>query len=171
MVTQIKWIKRTFNFDFPVGLYPGIMERLAGTPARVEEKLSGVDADILTHSSGQGWTVQEHVGHLLDLEDLLLARLHDFENRAETLTPADMTNRKTNKANHNTKNIEDILSQFRETRQGIVKRMQQYDEEMAGRSSMHPRLRKPTRVIDLAYFFAEHDDHHLATMTRLLKAL
>ena len=32
----------------------------------------------------------------------------------------------------------------------------------------HPRLDRPMRVIDLAIFAAEHDDHHLARITELL---
>ena len=36
------------------------------------------------------------------------------------------------------------------------------------RGSLHPRLQKPMRILDLAYFVAEHDDHHLAWITQLL---
>jgi hypothetical protein len=28
-------------------------------------------------------------------------------------------------------------------------------------ASLHPRLKIPVRIIDLVYFVAEHDDHHL----------
>ena len=31
----------------------------------------------------------------------------------------------------------------------------------------HPRLGTPMRLIDLAFFVAEHDDHHLAQITHL----
>jgi hypothetical protein len=31
----------------------------------------------------------------------------------------------------------------------------------------HPRLGTPMRLIDLAYFVAEHDDHHLARLREL----
>jgi predicted short-subunit dehydrogenase-like oxidoreductase (DUF2520 family) len=35
------------------------------------------------------------------------------------------------------------------------------------RTSLHPRLKRPMRLIDLCFFVAEHDDHHLAIATRL----
>jgi hypothetical protein len=34
---------------------------------------------------------------------------------------------------------------------------------------VHPRLQQPMRVVDMAFFVAEHDDHHLARMTQLAR--
>jgi hypothetical protein len=34
---------------------------------------------------------------------------------------------------------------------------------------VHPRLRQPMRFVDHLYFVAEHDDHHLATISELAK--
>jgi hypothetical protein len=31
----------------------------------------------------------------------------------------------------------------------------------------HPRLEQPMTVVDLCFFVAEHDDHHLAAITSL----
>jgi hypothetical protein len=42
------------------------------------------------------------------------------------------------------------------------------DEDL-DKSSLHPRLMKPMKIIDLAFFVAEHDDHHLAQITFLTK--
>jgi hypothetical protein len=41
------------------------------------------------------------------------------------------------------------------------------DETAAARTAHHPRLDRPMRVMDLAVFVAEHDDHHLARITEL----
>jgi len=38
-------------------------------------------------------------------------------------------------------------------------------DELVERSAFHPRLKKPMRIIDLAFFVAEHDDYHLAKIT------
>ncbi|MFN8372037.1 MAG: hypothetical protein U0694_04075 [Anaerolineae bacterium] len=35
------------------------------------------------------------------------------------------------------------------------------------RASKHPRLLQPMTLVDHIYFVAEHDDHHLAQVTRL----
>jgi hypothetical protein len=37
------------------------------------------------------------------------------------------------------------------------------------RSAMNPQIHKPMRLLDLAVYIAEHDDHHLATITVLLR--
>ena len=39
---RIKWTDRTFSFDFPAGIYPEMIERVRGTPARLEELLAGL---------------------------------------------------------------------------------------------------------------------------------
>jgi hypothetical protein len=35
-------------------------------------------------------------------------------------------------------------------------------------TALHPRLKIPMRIVDLAYFVAEHDDHHLATIRGMM---
>ncbi len=37
--------------------------------------------------------------------------------------------------------------------------------------ALHPRLNQPMRVIDLAQFVAEHDDHHIQTINELINKL
>jgi hypothetical protein len=39
---QMPWTERTFNFDFPAGVFPGIIERIRGTPARIADLVKGV---------------------------------------------------------------------------------------------------------------------------------
>jgi hypothetical protein len=39
------------------------------------------------------------------------------------------------------------------------------------RTALHPRLRQPMSVVDLCFFVAEHDDHHLRTIEELKVAL
>ena len=52
---------------------------------------------------------------------------------------------------------------------GTPARLEGWDEERLGRVSRHPRLDRPMRAVDMAYFVAEHDDHHLAKMTELAR--
>jgi len=35
--------------------------------------------------------------------------------------------------------------------------------------SVHPRLQQPMRLVDSLYFVAEHDDHHIAKISGLLR--
>lgn len=169
MIKQIKWVEMKFDFEFPSGKFPPLLERLSGTPARLEEKLVGLPKSVLTQKTiNSHWSLQEHAGHLLDLEELIKLRLADFENGAETLTPADMRNKKTYNAGHNEKDISQILSAFRSSRLSIIEKLRRLDERMVLRTSLHPRLKKPMRLIDLVLFFSEHDDHHLAIMSTIL---
>ena len=170
-MNSMKWVEREFNFDFPVELFPCILERVRGTPSRVEEIARSYAPGILTIRVGNGWSIQEQVGHLLDLDDLHEARLEDYALKAKVLRPADMTNKKTSEANHNAKPIDELLRSFRQARGRFVKRLEEMDDEMLARIALHPRLQKPMRMVDMAFFVAEHDDHHLASITRLARML
>jgi uncharacterized damage-inducible protein DinB len=167
-VTRTRWFSRQFTFDLEPWAYPNLVERVRGTPARLDERLRGLDATTLTTRVGGRWSIQENAGHLLDLEALWARRLDDFEAGAERLYPADLTNRATDDADHNSGHIGDILANFRQARESFVRRLDRYDDAFITRTALHPRLAQAMRVIDFVLFVAEHDDHHLATITALL---
>lgn len=165
---RIRWIDRTFRFDFPIDLYPELIERLRGTPARLEDRLDGRSHDLLTHRDGDAWSIQEHAGHLLDLEELTQRRLDELEAGVATLHAADMSNRKTWDAGHNLRPVAGVLADFRRRREATVARVEPWPPEAFARTSLHPRLQAPMRAVDLLYFQAEHDDYHLSCITELL---
>jgi DinB superfamily len=167
----MEWFKRQFSFGLPIEMYPNVVERLRGTPARLEELTRGLSREALAQRDGDKWSIQEQAGHLLDLEDLGMKRLDDFEAGRDPLTAADLDNRKTHEADHNANTIENILAQFRAERLAFVARLDSYDEAFVQRTGLHPRLNQQVRVIDLAFFIAEHDDHHLARITELKQLL
>lgn len=168
MVEQAKWIDLKFSFDYPVGKFPSLIERLRGTPIRLEEFVKELSKEKLIKKHDEKWSIQEHIGHLIDLEALLGQRIDDFENNVEVLTSADMSNAKTYGAKHNEASITTLLSEFKETREKHITRLESYNDATITKTALHPRLNKPMRVVDLTYFFAEHDDHHLAIMRRLI---
>jgi uncharacterized damage-inducible protein DinB len=170
-VKESNWFDRKFEFDVPLEVFPSVVERVRGTPARLEEMVRSYPAEILTRTAGDAWTIQQHVGHLYDLDELHEGRLDDFGANAEILRAADLANTKTEEANHNAASIEDLLAQFRAARMHFVKRLEAMDEASVARAALHPRLQKPMRIIDLAIFVAEHDDHHLAAITRLARVI
>ncbi|MEK6676237.1 MAG: DinB family protein [Planctomycetota bacterium] len=164
-------MERTFSFDFPVTKFPDLLERVRGTPARVEEMVRGVPSSNLTRrQNNQGWSIQENIGHLLDLGYLPMQRLDEILAGNPILVAADMSNRKTHEADHNQKKIETLLSTFRRDRAELVARFESLPQSDWGKSSHHPRLKKPMRVVDIAYFDSEHDDYHVARMRESLKA-
>lgn len=170
MIHTAVWFGRQFTFDnLPLWMYANVVERLRGTPARLEDRLGALPAELLTRRDDERWSAQEHAGHLLDLGWLDHARLADYAGRREVLTAADVGNRKTHEARHNENSIGNILAAFRADRGELVRRLDELDEEFVSRSALHPRLQKPMRVIDWLFFVAEHDDHHLARITELLR--
>ena len=110
------WFERKFEFTFPLEQYPNVCVRLLGTPARLEEMLGGVPREVLIRKPEGKWSVQEQAGHLLDLEPLWIARVENFFALGEMLTAADLTNRKTDEANHNTRDLNGLLAEFRAAR-------------------------------------------------------
>jgi uncharacterized damage-inducible protein DinB len=165
------WFERKFDFSFPVELYPNVAVRLYGTPARIEEILRGATPSNRVKKEQGKWSAQEHAGHLLDLESLWAARVDDFIKGGTELTAADLQNRKTEEANHNARPVEAILSDFRRARLELVNRVNEIEPAMFARTMIHPRLKKPMRLVDHLYFVAEHDDHHLAHILELVRAL
>ena len=170
MSERMIWFERQFTLDLPLWMYPNVVERVRGTPARLEDRLLSLPSELLTRRTDGSWSIQEQAGHLLDLGTLDLGRLDDYEAGLETLRPADLGNRKTHEADHNANSIERILAEFRAERTAFVRRLDEYDTEFTARTALHPRLQLPMRVLDLIYFIAEHDDHHLARITDLIRA-
>jgi uncharacterized damage-inducible protein DinB len=162
------WFERRFEFSFPVELMPNLLARLRGTPARLEETLRDRPHAVLTNKSHGKWSPQEHAGHLLDLEPLWLARVEDYVAGSTGLTPTDLQNRRTDEANHNARPLHEILSGFRPARTALLHRVGELDQSLFTKAIPHPRLKTPMRLVDHLYFVAEHDDHHLAEIWRLI---
>lgn len=170
MAAKVKWIDRKWTFDGPVGVYPDVIERLRGTPARLEEMIRGVATGFLTLREREGtWSIQENVGHLLDLDALHAGRIDDFLAGASVLRAADMANNATNAAEHNERSIGELLADFRRERGAFVARLEALTDADFGRTSEHPRLKVPMRLVDMCRFMADYDDYHLARIRELIR--
>ena len=167
----MRWFERKFNFDNLAGTFPGILERLIGTPLKLEEKLSLIPLDYHTVQLEGSWSIQENVGHLLDSESLWMGRFEDFVSGVEILREADLTNTKTNQAHHNQASLVVLLKDFRKQREAMIEFIRPLAKDADVLTSLHPRLMQPMRLIDLAYFVAEHDDHHLARISTIWNTL
>ena len=168
---RIKWTDRRFTFDFPAGIYPEMIERMRGTPARLEELLAGLSPETLTAQADGRWSMQENAGHLLDLESLVSQRIDEYLAGNAALHAADMSNRKTFEASHNDVPVASILNAFRTARHDIVRRLDSMDAGVFERAALHPRLNVQMRLVDMLFFQAEHDDYHLARISELKKLL
>jgi hypothetical protein len=81
-----------------------------------------------------------------------------------------MSNTRTKEADHNSKPIETLFTQFRAKRSELISRIRDIDEETASLTALHPRLQQPMRLVDSLFFAAEHDDHELTKISRILSA-
>jgi uncharacterized damage-inducible protein DinB len=165
-----RWFERRFSFEHLSAQDAAfLVERLRGAPARVEDKLRDLPRALLTRRDGEAWSIQEHVGHLVDLDALHAARLDDYLAGASVLRAADLQNRKTYEARHNERPLSELVQAFRRERGRFVERLAAWNPQSLDVSAIHPRLQQPMRLVDMLYFVAEHDDHHLAWMTELAR--
>jgi uncharacterized damage-inducible protein DinB len=167
MTTTRRWFDRRFELGLGADAAPELLERLRGTPQRLADAVRGLPVEVLTERRDGKWSIQENAGHLLDLEPLWDQRLDDYDAGATELHSADLENRKTHEASHNDRAIADILADFASVRGRIVERLARMGRDELARTALHPRLRQPMSVVDLCFFVAEHDDHHLRTIEEL----
>lgn len=167
---QIKWFERTFQPNPTQNILPATLERLAGTPLRLIDKVSRIEEDVLIAKPADGsWSIQENVGHLLDLEILWHERLEDILNGKKYLREYDLNNGPTEQANHNTTDLEDLLVNFTIYRRQLLDGLAGLPEADLFKTALHPRLQQPLSIQALALFIADHDDHHLARITQLTR--
>ncbi len=164
---QIKWFERKFDFSFKQNIFPSIIERLDGTFIRLKSKTERIPPKLLDIKPDGKWSIKEHIGHLIDLEPLWQGRLDDIIENNDYLRAADLENKKTDSAQHNNTDIDDLLSQFQNLRNVTLDKLVKLTEQEVYKTALHPRLKKPMRTMDLFLFVAEHDDHHLASITEI----
>ena len=160
------WFDRQFLPILDNGLFPSILERLEGTAVRLNRKISKINGELAASKDGK-WSIHKEIGHLIDLEPLWYERMSQIIGEEHNLKIADLTNQKTHDAPHDEANIHDLISTFEVEREKLLKILRQITEQDLEKSAIHPRLGTPMKLIDLAYFVAEHDDHHLAQISYL----
>jgi hypothetical protein len=89
--------------DFPV-----IIERLRGTLLQLESTVKNIPDEKLSIKKEDKWSVKEVIGHLYDLKNYGTEGSNDFIEHKQTLRAADMTNTKTNAADHNSKPVDEL---------------------------------------------------------------
>jgi len=162
MPKPVAWFERKFSPVSETGRLPAIIERLVGTPVRLEEKIHHYTEKVMVAKTGTDWSIQEHIGHLLNLEGLWYARMSEIINDETVMSEADLSNQSTFESGYNDQDPEDLLETFEEVRSTLITLLRSVKKEDLEKSSLHPRLKIPMKIVDLAFFIAEHDDHHLA---------
>lgn len=168
MEKRQKWFDKKFQFELLQEKYDIVLNQLIETPEKITLLISSLPEDILSKRVKDKWSIKENIGHLIDLEELHDARIDDFIDGKQMLRSADLKNKKTEKADHNSKKLEELLEQFKKVRENFVERLKVLDKKVLANSSIHPRLNQTMRPIDMAKFVLEHDEHHIQTIKDLI---
>lgn len=156
-----KWFERKFDFNMGAGQYSAIYGQLNGAPDRLSAAVYGLAEVVLDRQPQGGWSIKEHVGHLSLMEPIWRARFGDINEGRPYLTMADLSNRATTEAGFNQFALDILLDRFLAERKMTIVLLDTLNMGDKSRTSLHPRLQQPMRMIDHAYFVAEHDDHHI----------
>jgi uncharacterized damage-inducible protein DinB len=167
---RTNWFDRVFPPQNDKGVFPCILERLDGTTARLKEKTTSLNPDSTVSTDGK-WSIKKEIGHLIDLEPLWLARTLQIIDNQKDLKITDLANTKTHETDHDARSFKDLIQEFKQHRNELMCVLKEVTEADLDKAAVHPRLGTPMKIIDLAYFVAEHDDHHLAQISVLMKEI
>lgn len=163
---RLEWFERKFTFGLPVGMLPFYLERLEGTIFRTEIKLHNVSNEILSTKPGGKWSVKQNIGHLAEVDEVANRRIEEIRSGAPTLSPAVFEPQ-----DYSPWPMEDVLEYFKRTRRENLLKYKTLSADDLTKSSIHPRLKVPMTAVDLAWFDAEHDDHHLVRVNEIISIL
>lgn len=162
----IPWFERNLKFGYAIEMLPYLLERLGGTFVRLETKVKGVPNDILSQQINSKWSVKQNIGHLAEVDEINFRRIDEMLAGVAQLSPAVFEPKK----DYNRQDLKDVLYYFQKTRLKNFKRYSELTVIELTKSSLHPRLKEQMTPVDLAWFDAEHDDHHLVTINNILKS-
>lgn len=165
----VHWFDRNFNFSFGTEKYAGIRQRLKQAPDILKDLLRNIPEQILVQKPAGKWSVKEHTGHLSVLEPIWRIRWQDILDKKPMLTTADLNNTATSTAGFNDNDISSLLERFVQERNTTLSFLDSIDPQNESQTSLHPRLQQPMRIIDLALFVAEHDDHHISVIRGMIR--
>jgi len=163
------WLEHAFTFGFRPEQAAEFIARLAKTPERLTKLIAAGGARLTVKPAPDKWSALEHAGHLLTAERLWDIRFKEFAEGKDTLFPAEMSGRKTSEKNYTAADPDEILDDFRCSRENMLDYLRRRPPEYFARKALHPRLQKIISPVDLLYFIAEHDEHHLPVIERLLQ--
>lgn len=90
-----------------------------------------------------------------------------FRKNKTEMSPADLNNTATDDALFNQYTLKKIMADFQRERSNTLNFLESFNEEDFLKSLYHPLLQQPMRIIDLTYFVAEHDIHHLKSIQHI----
>lgn len=166
MNVTLPWFERNLKFGLPKEMLPFYLERLEGTIVRIQAKVKGISDSTLSEKLNGKWSVKQQIGHLAEVDEIANKRLDEMVAGITPMSPAVFEPQ-----DYNLWPIEKVLDLFKTNRLKNLKKYQSLSEADLLKPSLHPRLKVMMTPVDLAWFDAEHDDHHLVKMNEILHEL
>jgi hypothetical protein len=163
------WSEREFAFGRSLEEVPVLLERIMGTPARLLHLTGHEPPERLNLRRLGSWSVKEHIGHLILMQDRMEPRLDDLVQRRSQLSEVDLSDQGPIVAGHGRRALGDLIEEFRLKRIYFAERITAMEQAVLLHRADHPCTGRNMTVADILYFLAEHDDHHLALMRHLLQ--
>ncbi len=168
---RVPWIDREFRLTAEPENAAEIIDRLLGAHERVRAKLACVEEGACRSRLDDGWTINQNIGHLGDLEPLWSLRTRQFSTDARTLAPADMSNHDTDAADHNCIPAAVLAERFHTLRRRLCDTLSALAPSDFQRACIHERLGLTMTLAQHCEFVAMHDDYHLARIQYLAEAV
>jgi hypothetical protein len=166
MVTP--WEKRRLSFGKGMDELPVLLERVLGTAARLMDLTAHEPLERLSLRRQGSWSVLEHIGHLIYLQDRMDERVDDFAAQRSCLCRIELGDQERVLSGYTSRALGDVLEEFRLKRVYFVERIQGLDPGALRHAAQHPCQSERMTVADMVLYLAEHDDHHLVLMRKLL---
>ena len=164
---KLEWFERQFVFNIYPGMMPFFFERLEGTLVRLEKKIENQPDSLLSQKLDGKWSVKQNIGHLGEVDNVAFKRIDEMLNGITLMSPAVFEPLQ----DYNTLSIQEVFHFFKLKRLENLRRYRTLTEVERLQSSVHPRLKVRMTPVDLAFFDAEHDDHHLVRINEILMTL
>jgi len=162
----LPWFERKLQFGLPPEMLPFYLERLRGTPVRLHEKINLLPDEILSTPCLGKWSVKQTIGHLAEVDQIANKRIDEMVAGVHLLSPAVFEPKE-----YNSWTVEQVLNFFRSTRSANLAKYASLGPDQLIKSSLHQRLNTLMTPVDLAWFDAEHDDHHLVKINEIIFTL
>ena len=104
------WIDHTFYTTHGIGWQQTISTRIGDTVLRLSHHTATLNDHELSAKLNDAWSIKEHIGHLIDLEEFHLNRLNQFPTLPEVLDAVEISNAKTYASDHNVCELKFLLT-------------------------------------------------------------
>ncbi|WP_020533251.1 DinB family protein [Flexithrix dorotheae] len=164
-MNQIGWFERQFEFPGNQNIFPSLLERLEGTSIRLRVKTLKISDSIQVIRPEGKWSIMENIRHLLEMELVWqkfissILKGKRIINLSNTKSPAS--------PQLNNENVDHLLIQFADQRRITLETISKLKNDKIFKNAFYTPLQRPLSILDLAYYMAEHDDHHLARITNI----